>query len=162
MAAQSCIIFAKLAKPVNDLRECGTSRLNALSSSRNGWDRLRRPWMRRMALVLLLMALPSLSCALSESPTAVPTPLPAPILQNPVVGVTPISGVPGTLINVVVAGFPVGSRVNIYVSTLDTTNANPAAQDLTIGAGGILIFSMQVPDQVGGKTLTGTTPISFT
>jgi Immunoglobulin-like domain of bacterial spore germination len=118
--------------------------------------------MRRMALVLLLTALPSLACALSESPTAVPTPLPAPVLQNPVVGLTPISGAPGTLVNVVVAGFPAGSRVNIYLSTLDTTNANPAAQDLNIGAGGILIFSMQVPDKIGDKTLTGTTPISFT
>jgi immunoglobulin-like protein involved in spore germination len=117
--------------------------------------------MRRMFFILLALALPTLSCSLSESPTPVPTPQPAPVLQTPVVGLSPISGAPGTLINVVVAGFPAGAKVNVFLSTLDATTANPEA-NLTIGAGGILMFSYQIPDKIGDKTLSGTTPINVT
>jgi hypothetical protein len=35
------------------------------------------------------------------------------------------------------------------------------AQDLTIGAGGLLSFAMQLPDKLGDKTLSGTTPLNF-
>ena len=53
--------------------------------------------MQRMFLILLVLALPTLACSLSESPTAVPTIAPAPLLQNPVVGLNPVSGSAGTL-----------------------------------------------------------------
>ncbi len=118
--------------------------------------------MRRMFLILLALALPTLACSLSESPTAVPTVPPAPALQNPVVGLNPVSGAPGTLISVVVAGFPAGSKVNLYLSTADVISPSPTAQDLSIGSGGILVFSMQIPTEVGGKTLSGSTPVNFT
>jgi Immunoglobulin-like domain of bacterial spore germination len=117
--------------------------------------------MRRMFLVLLVLALPTLACNLSESPTAVPTVPPALPLQNPVVGLNPVSGAPGTVVAVVAAGFPAGSRVNLYLSPIDTTTPNPVAQDLTIGANGTLTFALQVPDQLGNKTLSGTTPVNF-
>ncbi len=117
--------------------------------------------MRRVFLVLLALALPAIGCNLSESPTAVPTVPPAPALQNPVVGLNPVSGSPGTVVSVVAAGFPAGSKVNVYLSTIDAPAPNPIAQDLTIGSGGILTFAMQVPDRIGNASLSGTTPLNF-
>lgn|GEM_PF-949178 len=119
--------------------------------------------MKRLLPVLVLLALPAMACNLSESPTPIPTVPPAPPLQNPIVGLSPVSGPPGTVIRVAAAGFPTGSTVNLYLSGIDaTTTPNPVAQGLNIGAGGVLTFALQLPNEVDGKTLSGTTPLNFT
>jgi hypothetical protein len=120
--------------------------------------------MRRLILMFSLLALSSLACNLSESPpTVVPTPAAAaPALQIPVLGLQPVTGTPGTIINVGVAGFPAGSRVNLYLTTDgNTAVANPVARDLTIATGGILTFSVQLPAQVGGTTINRAMPLTM-
>jgi hypothetical protein len=115
---------------------------------------------RTLACVCVL-TLPMLACSLGESAQPTPTPQPAPTISSPVVGLSPISGPPGTVIRVGAAGFPTGAKVNLYLTPVDITTPNQVAQDLTIGAGGLLSFAMQLPDKLGDKTLSGTTPLNF-
>jgi len=108
--------------------------------------------MKRLAVIILLMAVPSLACGLStESPA--PTAAPPPQLDVPVLGLNPISGPPGTVVSVSAAGFPPSAKVNLYISPVSGTNPNPVAQDLTVGPGGILKFAMQLPDTLNGTPL---------
>lgn len=115
----------------------------------------------RTLACLSVLALPMLACSLGESAQPTPTPQPAPTISSPVVGLNPISGPPGTVIRVGAAGFPTGAKVNLYLTPVDVTTPNQVAQDLTIGAGGLLSFAMQLPDKLGDKTLSGTTPLNF-
>ncbi len=117
---------------------------------------------RAYSIVVCALTFSVLACNLSESPTPQPTFAPASILQTPVVGLSPVSGPPGTVIRVSAAGFPAGAKVNLYLSPIDASNQNPIAQDLTIGAGGVLSFAMQLPNQIGSTTLSGTTPLNLT
>src|SRR5262249_16961650 len=116
----------------------------------------------RMMLMLLVLALPALACNLSESPTPVPTIAPPPVLQNPVVGLNPVSGPAGTIISINAAGFPVGARVNLFLSPVSGTNPSPVASDLTVGAGGILSFALQLPSSINGTAITDSMALSFT
>ncbi|MCC7450909.1 MAG: hypothetical protein IT324_26070 [Anaerolineae bacterium] len=117
---------------------------------------------RAYAIVVCTLLFATLACNLNESPTPQPTIGPAAVLQNPVVGLNPVSGPPGTVIRVSAAGFPAGAKVNLYLSPIDAINQNPIAQDLTIAAGGVLSFAMQLPSQVGNTTLNGTVPLNLT
>jgi hypothetical protein len=84
------------------------------------------------------------------------------VLQNPVLGLNPISGPPGTIVNVSAAGFPQGTTVNLFLAPTTTTSPTPVAQNLAIGSGGILTFALQLPESVNNTPLTGTTPLNFT
>jgi hypothetical protein len=122
--------------------------------------------MRRLFVALIVLALAT-ACNLTESPTPVPTSPPPPVLPSPFLGLSPVSGPPGTVIRVAVAGFPAGAQVNVYIDAGQPGGAapsasNPVMQDLTIGAGGILTFDYQLPAQINNTTLTGTTPLNFT
>src|SRR5258708_12746847 len=118
--------------------------------------------MKRIALVLLLPTMPAIACSLTDSPTPVPTLAPPPVLGSPMLGLNPVSGAPGTSVNVGAAGFPVGSKVNLYLAPVNGANPNPVAQNLTIGTGGILSFALQLPDNINGTALTGTSDLNFT
>src|SRR5258708_7484349 len=118
--------------------------------------------LKRLFIMLFVLALPGLACNLSESPTPVPTAAPPPVLQNPVVGLNPVSGPPGTIINVNAAGFPSGAQVNLFLSPINGANPSPVASNLTIGTGGILSFALQLPNNINGNPLTGTTDLNFT
>src|SRR5690349_19954532 len=111
-------------------------------------------------MLLCLLALPALACGL-DTATHVPTAPPA-VLQSPVLGLNPVSGPPGTVVNVSAAGFPQGTTVNLFLSPTAATSPNPVAQNLTIGSGGILTFALQLPESVNNTPLTGTTPLNFT
>jgi Immunoglobulin-like domain of bacterial spore germination len=117
--------------------------------------------MKRLALVLMMLALPAMACGLSDStpPTLVPPP---PELGSPMLGLNPISGAPGTIVNVGAAGFPVGAKVNLYLAPVNGANPNPVAQNLTIGTGGILSFALQLPDSINGTALTSSGDLTFT
>ncbi len=117
--------------------------------------------MKRVVFILLMLALPALACNLSDSPTPVPTAAPAPVLQNPVVGLNPVSGPPGTVINVSVAGFPAGATVNLFLAPVNSSNPNPVAQNLTIGPGGILTFAMQLPGTLNGTAISDNAELNF-
>jgi hypothetical protein len=112
-------------------------------------------------MCLSLLVLPTLACSLSESAAPTPTQQPAPTISSPVVGLNPITGAPGTVIRVGAAGFPTGAKVNLFLTPVDVTTPNQVAQDLTIGAGGLLVFAMQLPDKLGDKTISGTMPLNF-
>jgi hypothetical protein len=116
--------------------------------------------MRTLAC-LCVLTLPMLACSLGESAQPTATPQPAPTISSPVVGLNPVTGPPGTVIRVGAAGFPTGTTVNLYLTPVDVTTPNQVAQGLTIGAGGLLSFAMQLPDKLGDKALTGTTPLNF-
>src|SRR5215813_10536322 len=116
--------------------------------------------MRLISLILLLMALPTIACNLSGSTTPPTVPAP-PVLQSAVVGLNPNTGGPGTVVSVGAAGFPAGAKVNLYLNPVSAPAPVPIAEGLTIGDGGILSFAMQIPGQIGGTTLTGTTPLNF-
>jgi hypothetical protein len=121
--------------------------------------------MRRLFAILTVLALAT-ACNLTESPTPVPA-SPPPVLPNPFLGLSPVSGPPGTVIRVAAAGFPVGLLVNFYINAdpaggTAPTASNPVIQNLTIGAGGILAFDFQLPTQINNTTLTDTTPLTFT
>lgn len=117
--------------------------------------------MKRFAIILALLAMPALACNLTESPTPVPTPIPPPVLQNPVVGLSPVSGPPGTVVKVSVAGFPAGAGVNLYIAPVNATNPSPAA-NLTVGTGGILTFAMQLPNTLNGTPIPNNDTLVFT
>ncbi len=110
--------------------------------------------MKRLAVLILLMAVPSLACGLSTGSPA-PTSAPPPQLDVPVLGLNPISGPPGTVVSVSAAGFPPSAKVNLYISPVNGANPNPVAQNLTIGDGGILKFAMQLPDTLNGTPIPG-------
>lgn len=117
--------------------------------------------MKRLALILILLTLSA--CTLStpaDTPTPVPVQAPAQ-LQVPVVGLQPVSGAPGTVIKIGVAGFPAGTRVGLNLSS-SSSNTVQAAQDLPIDQSGDLIFSLTLPSQVGSDTLNRTLPLTFT
>jgi hypothetical protein len=116
--------------------------------------------MKRVILFLSLLALPAMACGL-DTATPVPTSPPA-LLQSPVLGLNPVSGAPGTVVNVSAAGFPQGTTVNLFLAPTTATSPNPVAQNLTIGSGGILTFAMQLPDSLNGTAITGTMPLNFT
>lgn len=118
--------------------------------------------MRRLLVILFAFAMPVLACDVGTAPTAVPTYAPPPVLQNPILGLSPVSGGPGTVINVAAAGFPEGAKVNLYVSQVNGTTPSPVAQSLTIGSGGILSFALQLPNQINGTALTSPTDLTFT
>ncbi|MEP7286079.1 MAG: Gmad2 immunoglobulin-like domain-containing protein [Chloroflexota bacterium] len=116
---------------------------------------------RFIGILLCVLVLPSVACNLGEAPPATPTL--APVLNTPIVGLNPISGAPGTVITVVIAGFPTGSSVNLFLSPADAaTSTTPIAQNLTIGAGGILSFAFQLPNTVNGTALNSPTSVSLT
>jgi len=117
---------------------------------------------RAYAIVVCALMFATLACNLNESPTPQPTIGPAAVLQTPMVGLNPVSGPPGTVIRVSAAGFPAGAKVNLYLSPIDAINQSPIAQDLTIAAGGVLSFAMQLPSQVGNTTLSGIMPLNLT
>jgi hypothetical protein len=122
--------------------------------------------MRRLPVILLVLALTT-ACNLAEAPTPVPTSPPPPVLSNPFLSLSPVSGPPGTVIRVAAAGFPAGAQVNVTIGVSQPGQAAPAApnpvmQGLTIGAGGILTFDYQLPTQINNTTLTGTTALTFT
>ncbi len=116
--------------------------------------------MKRIITILSLLALPAIACGL-DTATPVPTAPPA-VLQSPVLGLNPVSGPPGTVVNVNAAGFPVGTTVNLFISTTTTPSPTPVAQNLAIGSGGILSFALQLPSSINNTPLTGTTPLTFT
>src|SRR5260221_6984401 len=116
--------------------------------------------MKRIITILSLLALPAIACGL-DTATPVPTAPPA-VLQSPVLGLNPVSGPPGTVVNVNAAGFPVGTTVNLFISTTTTPSPTPVAQNLAIGSGGILTFALQLPSSINNTPLSGTTPLNFT
>jgi hypothetical protein len=118
--------------------------------------------MRRTVIVLMILAFASLACNLTEPPAPTPTIAPPPVLTTPVLGLNPVSGPPGTVINVGAAGFPVGTKVNLYLSPASTVSNTPVAQSLTIGTGGILSFAFQLPDTVNGKAIANNTNLIVT
>src|SRR5258708_12523929 len=118
--------------------------------------------MKRIALVLLLPTMPAIACSLTDSPLPAPTRAPPPVLGSPMLGLNPVSGAPGTIVNVGAAGFPVGSKVNLYLGPVNGANPNPVAQNLTIGTGGILSFALQLPANIKGHPLPGTIDLNFT
>ena len=97
--------------------------------------------MRRLLVILFAFAMPLLACDVGTAPTAVPTYAPPPVLQSPILGLNPVTGAPGTVINVAAAGFPEGAKVNLYLSVVNGATPAPVAQSLTIGSGGILSFA---------------------
>src|SRR5260221_13291675 len=118
--------------------------------------------MRRLLVILFAFAMPLLACDVGTAPTAVPTYAPPPVLQSPILGLNPVTGAPGTVINVAAAGFPEGAKVNLYLSVVNGATPAPVAQSLTIGSGGILSFALQLPGQINGTALTSNTDLIFT
>jgi hypothetical protein len=124
--------------------------------------------MKRLVMLVILLALPAMACNLTDAPTPIPTVAPPPVLQNPMVGLNPVSGAPGSIITIGAAGFPAGSKVNLSVAPVTTTttttgSTTPAvAQNLTIGAGGYLTFAYQLPNELNGTTIANNTPLNFT
>src|SRR5260370_16026084 len=118
--------------------------------------------MRRLLVILFAFAMPLLACDVGTAPTAVPTYAPPPVLQNPILGLNPVTGAPGTVISVAAAGFPEGAKVNVYLSTLNGASPLTVAQGFTIGSGGILSFALQLPSKINGTDLTSNTDLTFT
>lgn len=116
--------------------------------------------MRRF-IVLLMLLIPALACNLGGSTAPTPTAAPQPVLTTPTLGLNPVVGAPGTVVNVSAAGFPVGTRVNLFLSPVSTPSTSPITT-LTIGAGGILTFALQLPGQIGNTPVGNNTPLVFT
>ena len=118
--------------------------------------------MRRLLVILFACAMPVLACDVGTAPTAVPTYAPPPVSQNPILGLNPVTGAPGTVINVAAAGFPDGAKVNVYLSAPNAASPLTVAQGFTIGSGGILSFALQLPGKINGTDLTSNTDLTFT
>jgi hypothetical protein len=118
--------------------------------------------MKRL-IALLLLILPALACNLGASPStptpAIPTQAPA--FNQPTLGLSPVVGPPGTIMNISAAGFTAGTRVNLFVSTLTKTSTVPITT-LTIGEGGYLKFAFQLPSTIDGVQIQNNTPLVFT
>src|SRR5258708_8607760 len=118
--------------------------------------------MRASPVILFVLGRPVWACAVGTAPPAVPTYAPPRVLQSPILGLNPVTGAPGTVINVAAAGFPEGAKVNLYLSVVNGATPAPVAQSLTIGSGGILSFALQLPGQINGTALTSNTDLTFT
>ncbi len=116
--------------------------------------------MRRWFLLIVIL-LPALACNLGSTAAPTPTAAPPPALSSPTLGLNPVVGAPGTVINVAAAGFPVGTRVNLFISFVTTPSTAPLTT-LTIGAGGILSFALSLPDRINTTPLGNNTPLVFT
>jgi hypothetical protein len=116
-----------------------------------------------IAILTLILIVPALACNLgAASPTPTPTiPTQAPAFNQPTLGLSPVVGPPGTIMNISAAGFTTGTRVNLFVSTLSKTSTQPVTT-LTIGEGGFLKFAFQLPATVDGATIQNNTPLVFT
>ncbi len=119
--------------------------------------------MRRL-IALLILILPALACNLGASsatptPPVLPTQIPA--FNQPTLGLSPVVGPPGTIMNISAAGFATGTRVNLFVSTVNKTSTQPVTT-LTIGEGGYLKFAFQLPSAIDGTIIQNNTPLVFT
>lgn len=112
----------------------------------------------RLLALMLAAVVPALACNLTNPAL---TPPPTTIPQQPVIGVQPASGPPGTIITVAVAGFPAGAKVNL----LATADGNPTpavlARDLMITDGGGLNFAFNLPAQIGTQAINKTTTLTM-
>ncbi len=115
--------------------------------------------MKRL-LALLVVILPALACNLGSA-ASTPTPAPpTPGISTPVVGISPVAGPPGTVISVAAAGYPPGSRVNLFLSPQNLPSTTPLTT-LTVGAAGTLGFAMAIPDQLNGTPITANETLIF-
>jgi hypothetical protein len=116
----------------------------------------------KRVLILLVLIIPALACNLgAPSPSPTPTLRPQSILNQATLGLSPIAGPPGSIVNISAAGFPAGSRVNLYISTISKPSTIPV-NTLTIGNEGVLVYALQIPDRIDNVPIPNNSPLVFT